>query len=373
MSELKIRVRTRLRKLTDTDQVILPDRHPTRTNRRDRQADEFIRPVYKNRVTIELCPDDFHMMQKDNLEDVIDVEISDDEVMMDEEESDTFEGFDSSPMSASSQSDSLNNAISSPINIPGNSGHAPRVQRPSSGGTPPQCPGYIGRMFPGAQSDSGSPLSSGYGSASRFFHSTSTQTPSTLVFCETLIRLRISSFSGDERQQATRRLRIQPQERRVRNRAYSENNSDDLREEEAEAEDLGASSRMPLPDVVAFRDRSNSAPTNLMRPEISVGRELRRISDEFHLTYHDRQVRLFYRCFEPDGNRIFSSDSRPYCSCIAIINHAMIAMTAVQSDQPTRHKVPVNAMSMASPPEMLHLRVMSWTSWQFSQLIFKHC
>ncbi|XP_071800363.1 uncharacterized protein [Asterias amurensis] len=290
MSELKIRVRTRLRKLTDTDQVILPDRHPTRTNRRDRQADEFIRPVYKNRVTIELCPDDFHMMQKDNLEDVIDVEISDDEVMMDEEESDTFEGFDSSPMSASSQSDSLNNAISSPINIPGNSGHAPRVQRPSSGGTPPQCPGYIGRMFPGAQSDSGSPLSSGYGSASRFFHSTSTQTPSTLVFCETLIRLRISSFSGDERQQATRRLRIQPQERRVRNRAYSENNSDDLREEEAEAEDLGASSRMPLPDVVAFRDRSNSAPTNLMRPEISVGRELRRISDEFHLTYHDRQM-----------------------------------------------------------------------------------
>ena len=80
-------------------------------------------------------------------------------------------------------------------------------------------------------------------------------------------------------------------ERRARSRVYSENNSDELRDvEEENAGSAEGSTGMPLPDLVAFRDRSNSAPTRLMRPEIRVGRQLRRISDEFHLTYHDQQV-----------------------------------------------------------------------------------
>ncbi|XP_022093175.1 uncharacterized protein LOC110980625 isoform X2 [Acanthaster planci] len=298
MSELEIRVRTRLRKQTDIGQVF-PECCWTNDTYLDCSNQYWLGTLYypvKNKVTIELDSETIQMMQKENFDDAcIDVEISDDEVMMDgEEESDTFESFDSSPLSASVHSQT-NNATSSPINIPSHSGQeGPRTRRTSSGGTPTHNLSYLGRMFPGAHCDS-SPLSSGYGSAPRYFQSASTQTPSTPVFCETLIRLRISSMSGntnDARSQHIRRQRLQMQERRARSRVYSENNGDDLRVEEGEEgneENTQGSLGMPLPDLVAFRDRSNSAPTNLMRPEIRVGRQLRRISDEFHLSYHDHQ------------------------------------------------------------------------------------
>ncbi|XP_038076214.1 uncharacterized protein LOC119744383 isoform X2 [Patiria miniata] len=301
MSELEIRVRTRLRKRTDIGQILPESYQSAWTDQtcldHSDQPLRYCNPVYKHRVTIELDPETLQMMQKENVEDAcIDVEISDDEVMMmdDVEESDTFEGFESSPLSVPSQTDSPNNATSSPINIPGNSGQeGPRTRRVSSGGTPTHTLSYLGRMFPGAHCDS-SPLSSGYGSAPRYFYSAATQTPpSTPVFCETLIRLRISSLSSnpsDGRNQQVMRRRMQ--DRRSRGRVYSENNGDDPRAddgEEGNIENMEGVLGMPLPDLVAFRDRANSAPSNLMRPEIRVGRQLRRISDEFHLTYYDQQ------------------------------------------------------------------------------------
>ncbi|XP_070571390.1 uncharacterized protein [Ptychodera flava] len=45
----------------------------------------------------------------------------------------------------------------------------------------------------------------------------------------------------------------------------------------------------PLPDLLEFRNRSHSEPADV-RPEIEVGRELRRISDEFHLSYQECRV-----------------------------------------------------------------------------------
>ncbi|XP_077997413.1 uncharacterized protein LOC144450639 [Glandiceps talaboti] len=45
----------------------------------------------------------------------------------------------------------------------------------------------------------------------------------------------------------------------------------------------------PLPDLLEFRNRSHSEPADV-RPEIEVGRELRRISDEFHLSYQESRV-----------------------------------------------------------------------------------
>lgn len=47
-------------------------------------------------------------------------------------------------------------------------------------------------------------------------------------------------------------------------------------------------SAYPLPDLLEFRNRSHSEPA--IRPEIEVGQELRRISDEFHLSYQECRV-----------------------------------------------------------------------------------
>ena len=84
-----------------------------------------------------------------------------------------------------------------------------------------------------------------------------------------------------------------PTERRQR--YHSEGSGTDA-VQAAESEDPSNPSQ-PLPDLVntAFRPRANTEPAR-PRPEIQVGEQLRRISDEFHFSYEEVRVSISIIC-----------------------------------------------------------------------------
>ncbi|XP_071963339.1 uncharacterized protein [Antedon mediterranea] len=171
--------------------------------------------------------------------------------------------------------------ISSPISIPSLSPtHSTQsAPSPSHIRIPPQCRTYsapVQRASPVhtiANWDIGSPLSSGYGSAPHGLLTTSTQTPPTSpsFYIRTHVTIRMNNASGFG---YMARRRLLAQERRGRYRSEG----DAPMEEDA----------LPLPDVVTFRERANSAPTRSSRM-IAVGRELRRISDEIQMSFETLQ------------------------------------------------------------------------------------
>ncbi|XP_071507675.1 uncharacterized protein [Diadema antillarum] len=142
----------------------------------------------------------------------------------------------------------------------------------------PSSSSFYSRSSP---DDEVSPLSSGYGSAPRFFAASvcaSTQTPPlSPVLHETQIRLHLipnTSCSRDSPSSAEENARRHTESRRTR---YFSLGSAEAAHVANDADD----GDNPLPDVVGFRDRANSAPARPVAPEIMTGRELRRIGDDF--------------------------------------------------------------------------------------------
>ncbi|XP_003729993.2 uncharacterized protein LOC100888667 isoform X1 [Strongylocentrotus purpuratus] len=199
-----------------------------------------------------------------------------------EEELDAFTDNMPSDISSSRPETPIMTGTSPPIPIPrlspiGNSG--------SFIGTPTRSSSFS-YMYRFSSPEETSPLSSGYGSAPRFFQSTSTQTPPlSPVLLETSISLRLFDSPSEQDQSLSpqEQLRLRRQrycEESRRTRFFSEGSA--VPETVPPNEPAGDNAAEPLPDVVAIRrSRANSAPARPVAPEIATGRELRRIGDEF--------------------------------------------------------------------------------------------
>ncbi|XP_071835179.1 uncharacterized protein [Apostichopus japonicus] len=223
-------------------------------------------------------------MDIEYLPDDSDIILSEEE-MEEEEEEEEGDIFESPQQSSSPQGATSSSPTSTdPISIP-----SPLGQSPLSPGcsfvTPSHCSSssIMRRFSPMGSWEAVSPMSSGYGSAPRFFSSIGTQTPpATPVFFETRIQLQF----GDSHSQDLRLRQRLVQQDNVRTRFYSEGSA-----REAASAREGA---QELPDLVldrTFRDRANSAPSRPSQSAIEVGRELRRISDEFESTFYQQRGR----------------------------------------------------------------------------------
>lgn len=200
----------------------------------------------------------------------------DDEIL--DEDMDPFRDDLPLDMSSSRPETPITTGTSPPIPIP-------RLSPIGTGGfigTPTRSSSFS-HFYRFSSPEETSPMSSGYGSAPRFFQSTSTQTPPlSPVLLETSISLRLFETDTDSTMTPQEQVRLRRQrycEESRRTRFYSEGSEsvpppEPVRGDEAIHD--------PLPDVVAFRrSRANSAPARPVAPEIATGRELRRIGDEF--------------------------------------------------------------------------------------------
>ncbi|XP_063957814.1 uncharacterized protein LOC129265098 [Lytechinus pictus] len=245
---------------------------------------------------------------------------SEDESGVDEvidEELDVFSENMTSDISASRPETPVTMGTSPPIPIPLLS----PIGTGSFIGTPTRSSsfGYLFRFS--SPPEETSPLSSGYGSAPRFFQSTSTQTPPlSPVLLETSISLRLFDSSDQDLTPSPQELmRIRRQESR-RTRFFSEGSVEP--ESVPPNEPAGDNSfAEPLPDLITIRrSRANSAPARPVAPEIATGRELRRIGDEFvalfegqrSLKRNDPHRRSFIRrLFESWSSKSPISESSP--------------------------------------------------------------
>ncbi|XP_072031391.1 uncharacterized protein [Amphiura filiformis] len=247
-----------------------------------------------------------------------------DEELEDEEEgcNDVFGSTTTSSMPSPMSSHTIPTtcASSTPITIPSSNpsthhsspsnNHNNHRRLSGSGTTPPHHNSYLMRVSPWAPCEPNSPtsLSSGYGSSSPRLLTASTQTPPMFTFD---IRLRVTnspvnsaaihrSPSADLRRERLRQQILQTSGSERRPRYHSEGSGTDaVQAVEAESEDPSNPSQ-PLPDLVntAFRPRANTEPSR-PRPEIAVGEQLRRISDEFHVSYEE--IRRLRRRRENQG------------------------------------------------------------------------